>query len=308
MNNNANLTAEETPRWATSENRGPLVSVLTWFLVITSFFAVAARVATRFAVVRQLRWDDAMIIVAMILSIGHSITSSFLAAHGLGQHIDAIPLHDIEPFQKTTFASGFLFIGIITAIKISICIHLDNLTPVRSHKNMIRALAAFTLLWMSSSFFVVGFQCHLPETWRVASNTCIDIKAFWAYYHIMNAVTDVALIIFPWMILSNLQVEARRKAVIIGCFAARIFVVALTVVQIYYRLGEVVLTLSLITACIPYLKPFMEALETGMMRANGGGPSQHGFGYGHRSTSRSLKKSYGPLSNTSNKPGRMPSR
>ncbi|KAL8960041.1 MAG: hypothetical protein Q9183_005532 [Haloplaca sp. 2 TL-2023] len=204
---------------------------------------------------------------------------------------------------------------------------------------MIRALAVFILLWMFTSFFVVGFQCHLPDPWRSISNTCIDIKAFWAYYHIMNALTDIALIILPWIILSNLQVEARRKAVIIGCFAARIMsvsplfpqpnpqlsspdpltqnnnsVVAITIVQLYYLLkpapepfdltysvwriillGEVVLTLSLVTACIPYLKPFMEALETGMMRANGGGPSHgHGFGYGHRSS-----RKYGPLSHIS---------
>lgn len=68
-------------------------------------------------------------------------------------------------------------------------------------------------------------------------------------------------------------------------------------------LGEVVLTLSLITACIPYLKPFMEALDTGAFRA-GGQPSSpgHGMGYGHRATSRSRK--YGPLSNLSNKSSR----
>ena len=66
MSTISNLTTTDAPTWNGAENHGPLVSVLTWFLVITAFFAVFARVATRFAVVRQLRWDDATILVAMV--------------------------------------------------------------------------------------------------------------------------------------------------------------------------------------------------------------------------------------------------
>jgi len=100
--------------------------------------------------------------------------------------------------------------------------------------------------------------------------------------------------------------------------------VAVTVVQIYYLqsgftsaranddptfdfwklilMSEVVITLSLVTACIPYLKPFLEALETGMIRADGGAVSRgRGFGYGH--SQNSLKK-YGNSSRISNKPSR----
>lgn len=50
-------------------------------------------------------------------------------------------------------------------------------------------------------------------------------------------------------------------------------------------LTSIVQAFSLITACIPYLKPFMSALETGMIRADRGAPSAvPGFGYGNLST------------------------
>ncbi len=65
MSTISNLTATNAPHWETSENHGPLVSVITWFLVVTAFLSVLARVATRFAVVRQVRLDDVSIVVAM---------------------------------------------------------------------------------------------------------------------------------------------------------------------------------------------------------------------------------------------------
>lgn len=96
---------------------------------------------------------------------------------------------------------------------------------------------------------------------------------------------------------------------------------AATVVQIYYLqsgftstkanndptfafwklmlMSEVVITLSLVTACIPYLKPFLEALETGMFRADGGaGTRDRGFGY------RYAGNKYGTSSRISAKPNR----
>lgn len=66
MSTISNLTNTEAPLWETSENHGPLVSVVTWFLVITAFLSVLARLGTRYAVMRSLRWDDAVIIFAMV--------------------------------------------------------------------------------------------------------------------------------------------------------------------------------------------------------------------------------------------------
>ncbi|KAL8952513.1 MAG: hypothetical protein Q9222_001581 [Ikaeria aurantiellina] len=320
MSSISNLTTTDGSNWETSDNHSPLVNVLTWFLVITTFFAVAARVATRFAVVRQLRWDDTTILIAMVLSIAHSATTSLQANNGLGRHEGSISPDHATHFEKATYASGFLYIGVISAVKLSICLHLDNLTPVRLHRNMIRVLALITGLWMISSMFVLGFQCHLPSPWQINGNQCIGVTSFWASYHIINIITDIGLIVLPWVILLGLQVEVKRKAVIIGCFSARILVVVVTVVQIYYLfsrtvgtedlmfdlwlvalLGEVVIALSIITACIPYLKPFMEALETGMIAAGGGvvtssqqqSPSAYGY-YKHGSSSDYRK--YGNVS------------
>lgn len=66
MSTISNLTTTDAPLWETPENHGPLVSVITWFLVITAFLAMLARVSTRFTAVRQVRLDDVAIVVAMV--------------------------------------------------------------------------------------------------------------------------------------------------------------------------------------------------------------------------------------------------
>ncbi|KAL8930816.1 MAG: hypothetical protein Q9208_000357 [Pyrenodesmia sp. 3 TL-2023] len=293
MSTISNLTVTDAPHWNTSENQGPLVNYLNWFFVISAFLAVFTRIYIRYAAVRQVRSDDLAIVVAMLLAVGHSISTSLQVGNGLGRHIDTISSRSIVRFQKSFFASEFLYIATLSAVKISICLCLNALAPIKWQRNVILALEAFIGLWVLSSIFVVAFRCQLPQTWRFIDGKCIDIYGFWTYYHVVNILTDAALIVLPCLFLSHLQVEMKRKMLIIGCFVARIIVIAITIVQIYYLrtqaassrdptydlwivslLGVVVCSLSLITACIPYLKPFLEALETGMIRADRGAVSR----------------------------------
>lgn len=120
MSSISNLTTTDAPLWESSHNHAPLVSVLAWFLIVTSFLSILARVATRYAVVRQLRWDDAFIILALVidlersrvrmsakricqfLSIAHTVTTSMEAANGLGKHSGAVPEQNLRPFQKVS--------------------------------------------------------------------------------------------------------------------------------------------------------------------------------------------------------------
>jgi hypothetical protein len=47
-------------------NHGPLVNVLTWFLIIVSFLTVSTRIATKWLVSKKVNIDDAMISVSLV--------------------------------------------------------------------------------------------------------------------------------------------------------------------------------------------------------------------------------------------------
>ena len=60
-----NVTTD-TPHWNTEQHHGPAVSVVSWILIISVFFSVAARLMTRYAIIHTLRWDDITALLATV--------------------------------------------------------------------------------------------------------------------------------------------------------------------------------------------------------------------------------------------------
>ena len=81
MSSISNLTVTNGPLWNQPENHGPVVSVMTWLLIVTTFLAVLARIATRLVVVHTIRSDDISILLALV--------RVFLPAHDL-HHTDRL--------------------------------------------------------------------------------------------------------------------------------------------------------------------------------------------------------------------------
>ena len=82
MSSISNLTVTNGPLWNQPENHGPVVSVMTWLLIVTTFLAVLARIATRLVVVHTIRLDDISILLALV--------RVFIPAPDL-YHIDRFP-------------------------------------------------------------------------------------------------------------------------------------------------------------------------------------------------------------------------
>ena len=66
MSSVSNLTVANGPLWNEPENHGPVVSIMTWLLIVTTFLAVLARIATRLVVVHTIRLDDVAILSALV--------------------------------------------------------------------------------------------------------------------------------------------------------------------------------------------------------------------------------------------------
>lgn len=65
----------------------PAISVLTFFMLVTSILSVFTRLGTKYFMVRKWGLDDFMSIGAMFTCVGQSIAVSMATKSGLGQHL-----------------------------------------------------------------------------------------------------------------------------------------------------------------------------------------------------------------------------
>ncbi|CAD6571497.1 MAG: hypothetical protein ASARMPREDX12_008311 [Alectoria sarmentosa] len=284
--------------FATPNDYGPLTNVLNWILVVISALAVLSRVAIKVNV-SYYGGDDTLILIALAFSVALCITSTFQTANGLGQHeatlsakqlqayqkvFSSVLLHGLKLTRKATFATDITYTTTLITSKLSVIWFLHTLTLQRVHNHLRRALGLLVIAWGVSGLFAIAFQCPVPDTWQVLSQRCFHQVSFWNYLAVSNIVIELALITLPIAILRHVQMHPRRKVTIIACFAARIFVIGAIVAQLVFQnrgsgsedrtftawsaavCALFVQSLSIVTACVPYLKPLLVALQSGMIR------------------------------------------
>ncbi|KAI9732959.1 MAG: hypothetical protein M1818_007392 [Claussenomyces sp. TS43310] len=284
----------------TNDNPGRIVFVISWLLFCVVWLAVGARLATRWTLSRKLGGDDILTLVALAFSSGQTGAMTVAISNGLGQRINTLSSFQVTQFQQSLYASNLLYIFTLYFAKTAVLALLIQLTPDESHRRISIGLAIFIAFWAITAVFAASFQCHLPHSWQFIGNRCFNLTAFWNYFEILNIITDFVLIVLPAFVMWRVQINWRRKAAVASCFASRALVITAAISQLALSqhaysskdptsdiwkdalCGQMVQNLSVITCCVPYLKPFYLGLESGMIRTDD--LRRHGlvgaYGYG----------------------------
>ncbi|MCJ1249816.1 hypothetical protein MMC30_007042 [Trapelia coarctata] len=270
----------------TPDDYSPIVGVVAWILLASTVLSVCVRLSMKFFVIHELNMDDLIIVCAMASSIGQSIAVAIQNQNGIGRHQSSLSQSEILVFEKAGYSSDLLFIVNIALSKIAILILLRQITPVPLQRRFALSLIAFIACWGISALFASAFQCPLAYAWDLFSTQCFNQISFWTYFGVINILTEIAIIALPIYTLWNVHISAKSRAAIIACFAIRITIVGAVIAQLillnrlsttndftfeswpYYLSMQVAQNLSVITACIPYIKNFMLGLESGMIRVD----------------------------------------
>ncbi|KAI1194863.1 hypothetical protein F5X97DRAFT_346272 [Nemania serpens] len=269
----------------TASNLGPVVSVLTWIVEASVIIAVGIKFTLSFVIPGKRSAEDAALLLATVFSIGFTIAISTAIPNGVGKHQEILSSRQLESLQIAVYATDILLVLISACVQASILIFLRDLTPNRAHKRLMNAVAVFIALFFIASLFAAIFPCRPPHVWRILGASCIEQLSFWEAFAGVNVVIEIALVLFPVLIIYPLNMGRARKAILISCFAARLVVLASFAVQIYeaqrlklhiyditfqswrYLLVVVLVQgLSIITACIPYIRNLLIGMESGMIQ------------------------------------------
>ncbi len=171
-------------------------------------------------------------------------------------------------------------------------------------------------MWMLASVFSLAFQCPLPQPWdsmQLHLATC-EVNIGGLYYSIgaVDILSDIVIIVTPTIIVWNVQISRAQRFTVISVFGSRLAVCtcsALLLASIPEFLNspdrsweavtpqiwrQVVQCLSIITACIPCLRPFLASLESGFIDSSMRGVigKTYGGGSGQGTSNNNVPSSF----------------
>ncbi|KAK7187760.1 hypothetical protein PSPO01_05962 [Paraphaeosphaeria sporulosa] len=269
------------------EDLGPFLDVVTWVLLVTSFLAVSTRLGTKRALRRRIDVDDYLVVGALLASVGSGVAVVMQTQYGLGRNIDLLSPEHIVAYQKAEYANKLLYIATLTLAKLSIISLLMLLTASHSHHKFGWVLTVSIALWGIVTELVAAFQCGAQKPWLFHGDDahCLSVAGFWRSFGAFNIITDLGLVCFPMHIIFTLQMGLSKKITILGFFGARSLDIIATAIQLAYTpafndpnitralwkwtlTAQVIECVTIITSCVPYLRPLLESLPTGMYGAD----------------------------------------
>ncbi|KAH6887642.1 hypothetical protein B0T10DRAFT_539011 [Thelonectria olida] len=264
-------------------NKAPLIRALAGLLMVITVLSAITRIATRLVTIRTLKVDDTLVAAATAVVIAQSIAVIAQGANGLGKLYEVDNNH-VSSILKAQYASDVLYIIALCLGKISATRTILDMAP-REKRRLILATEVVIGLWAASSIIVSFFQCSLPNPWDYLNSQCINRTAFWIYVDAFNIVTDIAITGILFKMFIALKTSASKKALVIGVFGCRVLIFPPIICHMYYYkravdsrnpifdmwkptvIVQVIQCMSIMATCIPYLKPFLDSLESGQMNA-----------------------------------------
>ncbi|KAJ8132524.1 hypothetical protein O1611_g1101 [Lasiodiplodia mahajangana] len=259
--------------------------ILLWFLFVVAILSVGARLGTKYAMTRRFSWDDWIMLAAQLAYLIQCVTISVCASQGLGDPISNLTEYAIENFLQAEYTSFIFQIITLALIKWSISASIQQLSPSAKHKRLDWVLRIVVAVWLLTAVLTSLFQCALPTPWDYFHGSqCINRRVWWSYIAVINVATEFFIVALYFLIIGNLHMSLLKRSFILLIFSTRLLIVglALTQLTIFLKtfpsfditkdswlptvLNQATLSTSVVTACGPYLRPFMESLESGMAR------------------------------------------
>ncbi|PKY03464.1 hypothetical protein P168DRAFT_318925 [Aspergillus campestris IBT 28561] len=283
----------------------PAVNVVTWFLLATAILSVLTRLGTKYWIFRKWTVDDGLALGSLIFCAGQSLAVSMATANGYGQRFDTLSATGIDGMMKSQYAATLLCIPSMGLSKLALIRFIQDLTPAAADRRVAVWLHALVVVWAAVGVVSAALQCRVPRPWDYVHGECFDRMAWWQYLGVTNILSEGGIIAQAMMVIVKIQTHGRKKAVLGAVFTLRIVVIVAILIQLIYAsktahstdvtfdtwpvavATQLTQCLSIVTACSPQFKPFLDSLRSTGMSLEG--KSRHGSsqkGYGSQTSTR----------------------
>ncbi|OAA50749.1 hypothetical protein BBO_00696 [Beauveria brongniartii RCEF 3172] len=187
----------------TDNNKSPLIQILAWMFLVIAVLACIARSGTKLYMVKRLKAEDWLAIVATIAACGQYIAQVAGGYQGSGKHVTDLTPDRVNDALKGQYTADILYITSLFFAKIVTAMMTMSISQ-RSHRRIIQVIELLIALWAVTGIFAVLFQCELPSP-------CV-----------INIPTDVLLIGIMVENVRRIQTSWSKKVLVISLFGSLI--------------------------------------------------------------------------------------
>lgn len=270
----------EPREYETPENKSPVIRAVSALLLTIFTFASLVRLLTRILALGVVKKDDVLIIASTAFALIQSVLVILQGANGFGQPMDNLSDGQVDGILKRQYAAEIFYLLALTLAKLSASRTTSDLAP-GTRRWFIWGTEGLIGLWGLTSILLSCFQCSVSAPWDYINGQCLDRAALGTYIDAVNIITDVALTALLVELVKDLQVKAGRKIMVLGVFSSRLLNIPPIAAHIYYFrraanstdptfdmwqpviLAQVIQCVSMVATCTPFLKPLMDALDSG---------------------------------------------
>ncbi|MCJ1328882.1 hypothetical protein MMC10_005559 [Thelotrema lepadinum] len=296
---------ESSGNFVTETNKAPLVETLTLFFVSSAIICTLCRLYTKWVVITVASVDDYFVPVSMVRQsnvyyrridalmrntlklflIGQSVAVTVMTTNGYGRPSAELSSAQMSTILKAQYTAMLLYIPSLLFSKLPTLVILNVVSPKQRFRKLLLISALVIMAWAGSSELVSAFQCQPLRTWDFVNGRCMNRVAFYMYFEVMNGLTDLILVLLPIILVANINTSIYRRLHVISVFCIRLMGVGAVVAKLVLLMSEknddpffatwpatictqLIQFLSLLSACVLYLRPFLEALTSGFINGD----------------------------------------
>ncbi|CBF78153.1 hypothetical protein AN8727.2 [Aspergillus nidulans FGSC A4] len=239
------------------DNHGPIITLISVCLLIVAVIFVLAKSGSAIYFKQRRTAGSTPIWAALVVVLQKAVDN------GLGKHEAGLSESQIQRLSKYSYAAQLLLIIVLSLSKLSTALLVWKLTPSRSLRQYCTTAAVVIAGWTIFALFSISFQCQMPETWRYTPERCAGEGALLYPIAVFNIVTEIILVILPFVMMQNVQMASQKKVKILSSFSSRLCVVGLAIAHL--ALLPSFVHSDDIPSCVPTLYHIFAGLHSGLI-------------------------------------------
>ncbi|KAL4924004.1 uncharacterized protein BDV17DRAFT_284986 [Aspergillus undulatus] len=265
-----------------SDNRGPIITLVSVSLLIVAVIFVLAKFGSAIYFKQRQTAVNTPIWVALIIAIIQVVLLQKAVDNGLGRHQDRLSESDVQAMNKFAYAAHILLVIVLSLSKMSTVLLIWKLTPSGSLRRYCTITTGIVVAWTIFAILGIGLQCDIHEPWIYAPGRCAGEGALFYPVAVLNVLTEVILVILPFIMMRNVQMVWRKRIKILSSFSTRIGIVGLGIAQLalipsfarstdvswsiidYEVISQTMMLTTVTIACVPTLYHIFAGLHSGL--------------------------------------------